>query len=218
MRFRLWAALGLVVVAPVFAAAPKAHLEVVTTEHADAPGGALRFEGSWGELNIEAWDGDGVQMVVTRSAWVTDLPAEKDRVNQELNAIHITAEKRGDDLVIRTPRPRRGSLAHLDYRVMVPKGLRLAVQHLSGDVVVMRVTGAIEASVKRGDILLSLPGDVAWSFDAECREGRIHSNFAGIWHRRHWIAERYSAPAQAGPVPVHLHVGVGGIDIRKLAL
>ena len=208
----------------LFAASPKVNLEVVTTEHAAlAAGGTVRFEGSYGELNIEAWDEPGVEVVVTRSAWATDTAAERERVKQAFDASGIKVEARGSDVVVTTAhrkphswstKGRRAVSYQLDYRVMVPRGARLAIQHEVGDVVIGGVEGGIDASVKTGDILLRLPAVVNYTFDADCREGRTHSDFAGSFHRRHFYAEHFTGGASSSAVPVHLHVGIGGIDIR----
>jgi hypothetical protein len=202
----------------LFGAAPKSDIEVVTTEHADiAAGGTIRFEDSYGELNVESWDQAGVEVVVTRSTYVRDVAGERDQVTKELNDLHIAIEKQGNDLVIRTPRHRRfHSVARLDYRVMVPRGVRLAIHHLTGDVLIGGVEGAIDASVKTGDILLRLPSTVSYSFDAYCREGQVLSDFPGVYGRRHLIAAQYTQSGQSSGVSVRLRVGIGGIDIRKL--
>jgi hypothetical protein len=202
----------------LFGAAPKSDIEVVTTEHADiAAGGTIRFEDSYGELNVESWDQAGVEVVVTRSTYVRDAAGKRDQVTKELNDLHIAIEKQGNDLVIRTPRHRLfHSVARLDYRVMVPRGVRLAIHHLTGDVLIGGVEGAIDASVKTGDILLRLPSTVSYSFDAYCREGQVLSDFPGVYGRRHLIAGQYRQSGQSSGVSVRLHVGIGGIDIRKL--
>ena len=208
----------LAVAVPVFGAAPKFNVEVVNTGQADVPaGGTIRFEDSYGELNIEAWDEPQMEIVVTRWTYVTDTAAERDRATQELSALHINVEKQGNDLVIRTPRRRRShSEARLDYRVMVPRSAHLMIQHRVGDLVIGGVEGAIDASVRTGDILLRLPSAVNYSFDADCREGRIHSDFTGVYHRRHLYAEHFTGSGPSAGVAVRLHVGIGGIDIRKL--
>jgi hypothetical protein len=199
-------------------AGPKVNVEKTTTENADLPpGGTLRIEDSYGELNIEAWDEPGVRMVVTLSAWVSDIPAARDRVTKELSDIHIASEKQGNYLVIRSPRhPRFRRDGRLDYRILVPRTARLYIRHDIGDVVIGGVTGSIDAAVKTGDILLRLDGAASYSFDAYVREGRVHSDFAGTWRRHHYWAEGYTANGSSAAVSVKLHAGIGGIDIRKL--
>jgi hypothetical protein len=205
-----------------FGAAPKSDIEVVTTEHADiAAGGTIRFEGSYGELNIETWDQPDVELVVTRSTYVRDVTGDREQATQELNNIRITVEKESDGLVIRTPRVRHfHHLARLDYRVMVPRGVHLVIRHETGDVVIGGVEGEIDARVKTGDILLRLPSTVDYTFDAYCREGQVLSDFPGMYARHHLIAEHFSGRISGhGPlsgVNVQLHVGIGAIDIRKL--
>jgi hypothetical protein len=207
----------------VFAAAPKFSVDVVTTDHVDMPAsGVIRIENSYGELNIESWEGPQVEIVVTRSAHVRDTQTERDRVTRELNAIHITSATEGSDLVIRTPRYRRfHKEATLDYRIMVPRTARLLIHHNTGDVLIGNVGGDIDAfkdidaSVKVGDILLRLPRTGTYSFDAECREGGIVSDFAGTYSRHHLIRENFTTSNTAAK-RIHLHVGIGGIQIQAM--
>lgn len=225
MRFRRPAALrisGLVTLLaagiPVYAAAPKGHVEVVTTDRADLPaGGSIRFEDSYGELNIEGWDQPGVEVVLTRWSYATE--ADRGTVTKKLDSIRIGVARQGNDLVIRTPLPPRlHSHVLLDYRVMAPRSARLVIRHGTGDVVIGGVNGAVDASVKTGDILLRLSPSGNYSFDTYCRVGQVLSDFAGDYRRRHLLAESYTQSGPAVATPVHLHVGIGGIDIRKLPL
>jgi hypothetical protein len=214
-----WAAVLFFCTAPLLSGAvPKFNVEKVTTETADLPaGGTLRIEGSYGELNIEAWDELQVRMVATVSSWVSDTQADRDRVNKQLNQIHIASERQGNDVVIRTP---RHSPFHrdyqLDYRIFVPRAARLFIRHDIGDVVIRGVTGAIDASIKAGDLLLLLDGASSYSFDAYTHAGRVNSDFGGNWHRHHFLAEAYTTGAAGNASPVKLHAGFGGIDIRKV--
>jgi hypothetical protein len=92
----------------------------------------------------------------------------------------------------------------MDYRIRVPRDSRLAIRHSDGDVAVYDVSGAIDASVRTGDILMQLPAAGQYSLDAHCRFGGVYSEF----------------PVQTGPAPakrVFLRVGIGGIAIQKMA-
>ena len=208
------AAVAIAICLPLAAKPPKPDVYVVTTERAEfAPGGAIQVSGSVGELNIEGWDRAEVEITVTRSTFRPDTPRERDLARRRLNAIQVSVDRKSPaELAIRTTFPKRGFWAHaahcrpgiqMDYRIRVPRDTRLAIRHSGGDVVVYDVSGAIEASVRAGDIEMQLPAAGQYSLDAHCRLGGVYSEF----------------PLQTGPAPairVYLRVGIGGITIQKM--
>jgi len=214
MNLRL-AAAAIAVCLPLGAKPPKPDMSMVTTERVEfAPGGAIQVSGSVGELNIEGWDRAEVEITVTRSTFRPDTARQQDLAKSQLNAIQVTVERKSPtELAIRTDRPKRGFLARaahrrpdvqLDYRIRVPRDSRLAIRHEDGDVTVYDVSGAIEASVRHGDILLQLPEAGQYSFDARSRFGDVYSDF----------------PVQSAPAPAKrmlLRVCSGGITIQKMA-
>ena len=206
------AAIALAACLALAAKAPKADVPVVTDERVDfAPGGTLEMAGSVGELNIEAWDGPGVEITVTRS--------------KRLGDIKVTAERKSaTELAIWTEMPRRGfwaKVAHrgsdyqLDYRIRVPRDTKLALRHGTGDVLVYGVAGDIDASVKAGDIVVQLPAAGTYSFDAQCKAGGVYSDFDGAFHRGHLVGERFAQTGAGAAKKVRLRVGIGGITIQK---
>jgi hypothetical protein len=225
---RRLAAIAFMLGLPLAAKPPKQAMPVITTESvAFAPGGAIQVSGSAGELNIEGWDRPEVEITVTRSTYRTDSPGERDRAQRQLNAIKVTAERKSPtELAIRTVFPPRGfwaRVAHcrpnvqMDYRIRVPRESKLVLRHAGGDILVYDVAGDIDASMGAGDIVMQLPAAGPYSFDAQCRFGRIYSDFAGTYHTAYLASERF---VQNGPAPakrVYLRVGAGGIEIQKMA-
>jgi hypothetical protein len=214
---------------PLAAKAPKAAVPAITDEKVEfAPGGAIEVTGSVGELNIEAWDGPGVEITVTRSTYRTDTEQDRDRAQRQLSAIKVTAERKSPtELSIRTTLPPRGFWAkvarrgrdfQVDYRIRVPRDTKLTLRHGTGDVVVHDVAGDIDASVKHGDIVLQLPPAGAYSFDAKCGLGGVYSDFTGTYHTGHLIGERFAQSGAGTAKQVHLRVGIGGISIQKAAV
>lgn len=212
---RRLAAFAIVVCLPLAAKPPKPDMSVVTTDRVDfAPGGAIQVSGSIGELNIEGWDRAEVEIVVTRSTFRPDSPRDRDLAKRQMDAIKVTAERKSPtELAIRTAFPKRGFWAgvrrcgpdvQMDYRIRVPRDSRLEIRHAGGGVVVYDVSGAIDASVHTGDILMQLPEAGQYSVDARCRLGGVYSDF----------------PVESKPEPakrLYLRVGVGGITIQKMA-
>ena len=80
---RTLVAIAMAICLPLAAKAPKAVMPVVTDEKVDfAAGGFIEVTGSVGELNIEAWDGPGVEITVTRSTYRTDTPQEREQAQR----------------------------------------------------------------------------------------------------------------------------------------
>jgi hypothetical protein len=222
-------AIAMAICLPLAAKAPKAVMPVVTDEKVDfAAGGFIDVTGSVGELNIEAWDGPGVEITVTRSTYRTDTPQEREQAQRQLTAIKVTAERKSPtELSIHTAIPPRGFWAkvagrghnyQLDYRIRVPRDTKLALRHGIGDVFVSQVAGDIDASVRVGDIVLQLPSAGPYSFDAQSGFGGVYSDFPGSYRTGQLVSERF-AESGAGPAKkVHLRVGIGGITIQKVAL
>jgi hypothetical protein len=204
---------------------PKPAMPVVTTERVEfAPGGTIRVTGSTGELNVEGWDKPEVEITVTRSTYRTDTPKERDEAKRQLEAIKVTAERKGPaELVINTAVPSRSFWAKIafqhpdaqvDYRIRVPRDSKLVVKHGSGDVVVYDVAGEIEASVRTGDIILQLPAAGKYAVDAECRFGGVESEFGGDSHIAHLESEHL---VDGQGKKLFLRVGTGTIKIQKIA-
>jgi hypothetical protein len=77
------------------------------------------------------------------------------------------------------------------------------------------VTGDIQASAGRADILLWLPLG-AYSIDAKTKFGIVSSELDGAGSHRYLVGEHF---ARASPTPAHrvdLRVGFGGITIRQI--
>src|SRR5579871_6610765 len=148
---------------PLLTAAQLPRVESVTTEKVDfGPGGAIRIEGSTGELNIEGWDQSAVEMTVTRYMFSGD----EAKARHELNRVEVSKPTvAGNEVTIMTTRKHVLGV-HVDYRVRVPRNSRLLIRHGTGDVVVYYVAGDIDAYTKVGGIVLQLPPDGDYSVDA----------------------------------------------------
>jgi hypothetical protein len=217
---------------PVFAAADtvgKPAAAIVSDHEIFAPGGLIRIDGSYGTLNIEGWDKAEVEITVTKSRPLRfgDSPAPE-RDQRRLESIGVkTALKSPTELTITTTLPRRHGIrirpmpakttndVAADYEIHVPRDSRLAIRHGSGLVQVRGVTGDIQASASRGDILLWLPLG-SYSVDAATRFGTVSSELDGAAHDRLLVGEHFR---RASPAPSHhleLRMGFGGITLRQI--
>jgi hypothetical protein len=119
-----------------------------------APGGTIRIEGSHGDLNIEGWDHAEVEVSVTKIAHDP---------NKRLDDINVAAARTSpSEVVITTTFPKRTlhrlnrakSGVALEYRIRVPRDSHLIVTQDLGMVMVIDVTGKVEARNNVGDILV----------------------------------------------------------------
>ena len=227
---RLKPALVLGTLLPLFADdGAKQPVQITTSERvAFATGGLIRFNGSYGALNVEGWDRPEVEIKVTRSLSRYYTPKEREKAAARLEQIRIATQRTSDtELTISTSRLffSRDFLPHVppgnkggvtvDYQVRVPYDSRLAIHHGVGNILVSNVTGDIHATGSRGDILLMLPEHGKYWIDARSKLGTVSSDFAGDTHvRRYLVGERFATDNLATAHRIYLRIGFGGITIK----
>jgi hypothetical protein len=209
---------------------PKARAQVTNTERIDFPvEGVLRFNKSVGELTITGWDKPDVEITTiktTRDAYGTQ---KREKAAQDLAQVQIKAERRGNDVVITTERPRH-SIFHfllpwrdghadfdLDYRINAPHDARLVVKHETGEVHVEDLASDINISVSKGGISLHLPEDSQHAIDAKTDVGSIVSDFPGQTRRR-WelVGYQFNGRPSTTAHNLYLRMGFGDIEIVKI--
>lgn len=203
--------------------------QITAIDHVNfASGGLIRIDGSFGTLNVEAWDKPEVEVVVTKSLPLRFGQSKTpDQDKERLESIHIkTVLISSTELTITTTlASRHGTWAPplpanttngvaADYEIHVPRDSRLEIRHGAGFVQVIGVAGDINAAAKRGDIMLWLPS-AAYSIDARTRLGLVSSELSGATFRRLPAGERFTQVATHPSHALHLRIGFGGITIRK---
>jgi hypothetical protein len=189
-------------------------VQVTNTERIKfAPGGLIRINGSYGTLNVEGWDRPEVEIAVVKSSLKYYASKQREKAATRLERAHISTERVSDtELAISTHQDRKISV---DYEIRVPRDSRLDIHHGTGQVLVANVTGDIEATGRRGDILLMLPDTSAYSIDAKTKVGVVTSDFAGDLHRRRYLlGERFASPPASHRI--YLRVSLGGITIKNV--
>jgi hypothetical protein len=199
------------------------------TEREDfAPGGLIRINGSYGDLNVEAWDRPEIEVNVIESLPYGYKSKQPIQATVRLDGIHIVIEhKTPTEATITTSLPFRhpawdppftrhttGGVT-VEYEIHVPRDSRLAIHHGTGSVSVSGVTGDILASAGRGDIFLWLPLGV-YSLDARTKFGIVSSDLDGAAHNKYLIGESFT---EANPQPSHrlyLRAGFGGITVKRI--
>jgi hypothetical protein len=180
-----------------------------------APGGVIHVNHSYGSLTVEGWDRPEVEITVTRLMPFDFKRKQPERAAQHLDAVNITTERRlNNELTISKPTTTKGGVA-LDYEIHVPRNSRLVIRHGTGYVLVSGVTGDIDATCSRGDIMLWLAAGVSYSIDAKSNLGKVISDSEGSGHLRYLVGQRFANVSPAPSPKVRLRMGFGGITITR---
>jgi hypothetical protein len=198
------------------------------TTHTDrvdfAPGGTIHFEESTGSLIVDGWDEPAVEVTVLKA-----MPYYYDKAKgaQRLERVKISADRKSPtDLAISTMLPPRGfplftsptGKVIIDYQVHVPRDSHIVIHHGNGYVMVSNVSGEIEATSGRGDIMVLLPDPGPYNIDAKSKFGTVLSDFDGADHTQHLVGERFAATNPAPAKRIYLRVGWGGVTIKEIQL
>jgi len=203
--------------------------QTTTTEHMDfAPGGVIRINGSYGELNVDGWDRPEIEVTVSKSLPYGYEPKRADQAKAHLDGVRIVTERKTSaEATISTELPLRhlrwtppfgrhtAGGVMIQYEIHVPRDSHLAIHHGTGSVSVSGIAGDIDASVGRGDILLWLPPG-SYSLDAKTKFGIVSSDIEGSARNKYLIGESFT---KANPPPthrLHLRMGFGGITVKEI--
>ena len=200
---------------PVLRAEEFKQVQATSTERMDfAPGGLIRLNASDGDLYVEGWDQPAVEITVIKSMPYNYKLSHPEQAAKHLERVTIRTERRSDtEVAISTI---HAGVVALEYQIHVPRESRLEIQHGTGNVFVNNVTGDIEATCRRGDILLMLPATAAYAIDAKSKFGTISSDFEGSAQvARYRLGERYITPNSSAH-RIHLRMDFGGITIKAI--
>jgi hypothetical protein len=189
-------------------------------------GGTLRFRNSVGVLTVEAWDRPDVEITTIKSTKAAIGAGELEKARQTLDKVSVSAEQHGDELVVTTTFPRHRPFRlpyplsgktgfNLEYRIKAPASARIVADHTLGEVNIYGVTGDIQVTVAKGQILLHLPEEQKYSIQARCDFGSVNSDFSEPERRTRWLLGHISAETAAAPHKLNLKVGFGDIVILK---
>ena len=202
--------------------------EKTTTERVEfAPGGMIRIDDSYGDLNVVGWDRPEVEVTVIKTLSYGNKAKQPDQGAAALDRVRIVTEhKSPPELTISTGLPPRrlswmppfwrhptGGVG-VEYDIHVPRESRLAIHHGTGSVSVNGVAGDIEAMVGRGDILLWLPAG-SYSVDAKSKFGNVSSDLEGAALNQYLIGQRFTRATPSPAHRLHLRMEFGGITIKE---
>jgi len=190
-------------------------------------GGILRIRNATGEVIIEGWDKPEVEITTIKSTQYEYLPDERARATAVLDRIRVTTELHGDELVVTTAFPRhrafpppspvgKGPGFDLEYRIRVPRGIRLAIDHNNGEVHLADISGEVNVESLQGEISVLLPADTAPAIDAKSDVGSVTTDFPGKQTHLRWrLGQQLMREAPSTAQKLHLRVGYGDILILK---
>jgi len=145
------------------------------------PGGIIRLENSFGGLAVEGWDLPEVEITVTKSIDHEYEPKQREQAAKRLERVHVNTQRRSDtELAISTTTASRRTGVTLQYEIHAPRNSRLLIHH-HGFLLVSDITGDVEATNRRGDIVLVIPDLSAirsmqgarWALFPQMSQGRL---------------------------------------------
>lgn len=205
--------------------APIEQVQMTHTDRVDFPsGGVLHLKKSTGDLTVEGWDRPDVEITTIKST-KSYYPRDRAATAKKLDRIRLITERHGDELTVTTEFPKhnillrtiRGvSVFELQYSIKVPRNARLIIDHDSGNVAVVDVTGDVQAKNGMGQIILHLPEQGHYAFDTKCDFGAVESDFPGP-ERGSLVGRAFVTQAPpAGAQKLYARMGVGDITILKI--
>jgi hypothetical protein len=205
--------------------------QVTSTERVSfAPGGTIHVNHSYGDLNVDGWDRPEVEVTVTKSLNRFGESKIQDQDKSRLASIQVTtAQGSPTELTISTMLASRHSKwspplpstttagVGLEYAIHVPHDSKLVIHHGIGSVSVAQVTGDVEATCGRGDILLWLLPGGSYAIDAKVKFGHVSSVLEGSALNQYLIGQRFRRADSPSSHRLHLRMGFGGITIQEIA-
>jgi hypothetical protein len=193
--------------------------------------GTIRIPDSFGDLRIEAWDRDEIQIDLIKKTNRRYEPAKEHKAIDHLEKVDVRFERHAeDDLTILTflpdrswKRPLRGETnLQLTYRIKAPRNAKLEIKHGIGMVTVKEIAGEMNITAKIGEIAVLVPdGSRAedYQIDARVRIGDVESDFSGKEQRRKLIGAAFHAYEQRDVSPaakrLSLRLGIGAISVHR---
>lgn len=224
----------------VLSASNEAHRDVEQTLAVEGTP-TLIIDNQVGSVEIEAGDGDQVEVRATVRAWGSD-PAEAERLAQETTVqivqaapdrIEITAGALGEMGLGRPPQ--------VELRITMPRQGHVQVNNPVGSVAIANLVGTVQAQVGTGEIRVNglvmtgdcsvvaqvgsvqvgLPRDSAFYLEASTGVGAIRSEFdvAGTGDGREGLGQKLNgAVGQEPTYTLTLHAGTGEVAITAETL
>lgn len=194
----------------------KKRVEVSSTQRIEfIPRGVIRIQKSFGEMFVDGWDKNEVEVTVIKAIKASDTPEDQERARHKLETVTVTASKQSaDTILIASSLPFHKSF-ELVYRIKVPRESDLFIKHSIGEVTVDGVLGELEITSHIGEITVNLQDGREYNIDAKVKIGEVQSAFSGKSKRSYLLSEKFSRDDRTESHRVYLRVGIGEIGINK---
>jgi hypothetical protein len=179
------------------------------------PNGIIRLANSSGDLIVEDWDRQEVEVTILK--WI-DHEVKPDQLpvaTQRLQSTSVTVEHISTEEVrVSTVRPHRQ--VAIKYHIYAPRDSRIVVDHRGGFILLSGLTGDIDIANRTGDIVLMLPHPTSYSIDARDKFGLVTPDVAGATKHKYIIGEQFTRDQQPAAHHMRLRMGFGGITIKEV--
>lgn len=171
-------------------------------------GGAVDLSLISGKIRVTGWDRADVKISAS---------IESGRLRFDANSSRVSLGVEDSDDEGRRSRSRHNNVGDAQYEVSVPRGSRLILEAVSGDVIAKGSQGEIEASSVSGDVDVS---DGVRAVSAEAVSGSVHASQVNGNLRTETVsgdlrAENVSGNVQASSVSGNIRlVGIQSKDVR----
>jgi hypothetical protein len=199
----------------------KKRVYVTTTERIPfANGVSVRLKDTYGEVLVEGWERNEVEIQLRRGTQKHYAPADEAKEKRRLEKVKLVLSyDNAGGLVIETKNmPFMKNNFSLEYKVKVPQSIFLKVKHGIGEVRIENMLADIEATVRIGALEVEMPEAARFDLDARTKIGEVESDFGGQYNRPKLLgAKMLDETKRSEPHKVYLRVGIGEVQVRKIA-
>jgi hypothetical protein len=202
---------------------PRKRVQVESTSLTQfGPKGTIRFTNSSGDLVVEGWDRQEVEVTVLK--WIDHefAPEKIAAATERLKVVSVNVEHPSpQELLVSSAREKEKLLSgksrvELNYHIYAPRDSRIAVDHRGGFILLSGLTGDIDVANRTGDIVLMLPDPSSYAIDARNKFGIVTPDFAGATKHKYLIGEQFTRDHQPTAHRMRLRMGFGGITIKEV--
>lgn len=164
-------------------AADEREIHVDAVDSSGAPCTEFRLENRWGDVEIDGDDGTDVRIAARPAVWAHD----DEEAQRRLADVDLVARCENGTISVfdDSPNVQAHRRLRIDYRIYVPRGMKISVQTMSGDVRLRNVENGVAVSTMSGDIaaeairgeqqLTTKSGDI----ELKSSEGTVRCNTLG---------------------------------------
>jgi hypothetical protein len=198
----------------------KQRVYVTTTERIPfANGVSVHLKDTFGEVEVEGWERNEVEIELTRGTQKQYAASEAAREKRRLEKVKLvlTNDHAGGLVIATKNMPFMKNNFSLGYKVKVPQTVFLKVKHGIGEVRIKNMLADIEATVRIGELAVEVSESLRFDLDARTKIGEVASEFGGQYNRPKLLgAKMMDETNRSEPHKLYLRVGIGEVTVKKL--